>query len=404
MGDSIELGRGEVRATLPLSRVNRHLVVTGATGTGKTVSILGIAGRLAASGVPVFFPDVKGDAVAALAGSAPSRILSRFKMPARLIDPVTMSRALGLTSAQASTLEVVWEIGNRCDKFATLDDVRAILHGLDRNPRAFPEFGQTSPASVRVLLRSLLAFERHGGAALMGEPAFDVATLCDLDSEGRGIVNVLPAERLARAGDLYPLALLYVLDQITERFPECGDLDRPRVVLVFDEAHLIFRDATPESVRDIARKVRLLRSKGVGLIFATQAASDIPADVIAQCGSRIQHGLRASSPADLAALKVAASTLPCPPKGVDMADAIRRLGTGQAIVSTVQEDGSPSPARKVTMLPPMPGDHVPTEPEPVAEPLAAPVVAGSLAEPLIAAGLIFGFLSLLLFAVGTAIS
>lgn len=404
MVDSIELGRGEVLATLPLSRVNRHLVVTGATGTGKTVSILGIAGRLAASGVPVFFPDVKGDAVAALAGSAPSRILSRFKMPARLIDPVTMSRALGLTPAQASTLEVVWEIGNRCGNFATLDDVRSILHTIDRNPRAFPEFGQVSPASVRVLLRSLLAFERHGGAALMGDPVFDVATLCALDSEGRGIVNVLPAERLARAGDLYPLALLYVLDQIAERFPECGDLDRPRVVLVFDEAHLIFRDATPESVRDIARKVRLLRSKGVGLIFATQAASDIPADVLAQCGSRIQHGLRASSPADLAALKVAASTLPCPPKGVDMVDAIRRLGTGQAIVSTVQEDGSPSPARKVTMLPPMPGDHVPTEPEPVAEPIAAPVVAGSLAEPLIAAGLIFGFLSLLLFAVGTAIS
>lgn len=404
MREVLELGKGASRATLPLSRVNRHVVVTGATGTGKTVSLLGIAARLAASGVPVFFPDVKGDAAPILAASAPTRVLSRFKMPARAIDPVTMARALGLSHAQASTLEMVWQIGAESDRFATVDDVRAILRHLEKNPRAFPEFGQASPASSRVLLRSLLSFARHGGGDLLGEPPFDVATLTDCDSEGRGVVSVLPAERLARSGDLYPLALLYVLDQIAERFPECGDLDRPRVVLVFDEAHLIFRDATPESVRDIARKVRLLRSKGVGLIFATQAASDLPADVVAQCGTRIQHGLRASSPADLAALKVAASTLPVPPKGVDMVDEIRRLGIGQAIVSTVQEDGTPSPARKVMMTAPEPGDFA-AVPEPVVATVApAPPVAGSLGEVVAAIGLFGLVASLLLFAIGHAIS
>lgn len=403
MADSIELGRGEVRATLPLSCVNRHLVVTGATGTGKTVSILGIAGRLAASGVPVFFPDVKGDAAPILSTSAPSRVLSRFKMPARLIDPVTMSRALGLTDAQASTLEMVWEIGSRSERFSTLEDVRAILRTLDSNPRGFPEFGQVSPASVRVLMRSFLAFDRHGGSALMGEPGFDVATLTDCDSAERGVVSILPAERMAQAGDLYPLALLYVLDQIAARFPECGDLDKPRVVLIFDEAHLIFQDATPESVRDVVRKVRLLRSKGVGLIFATQSASDLPADVLSQCGTRIQHGLRASSPADLAALKVAASTLPLPPKGVDMVDEIRRLGIGQAIVSTVQEDGTPSPARKVMMTAPEPGDFA-AVPEPVAIVAPPPPVAGSLSEVVAAVGLFGLVASLLLFAIGHAIN
>ena len=402
--DDLELGRGAVRASIPFARLNRHVVVTGATGTGKTVSLLGIAARLAASGVPVFFPDVKGDAAPILAASAATRVLSRFKMPARAIDPVTMGRALGLSHAQASTLEMVWQIGTESDRFATVDDVRAILRTLDSNPRAFPAFGQASPASTRVLLRSLLSFERHGGADLLGDPAFDVATLTDCDSEGRGVVSVLPAERLSKAGDLYPLALLYVLDQIAARFPECGDLDKPRVVLVFDESHLIFQDATPESVRDIARQVRLLRSKGVALIFATQSASDLPPDVLSQCGTRIQHGLRASSPVDLAALKVAASTLPLPPKGVDMVDEIRRLGIGQAIVSTVTMDGTPSPARKVMMLPPVPGD-LPAMGEPVAAPpstVAAP--PASLGEVVAAMGVFLGIASLLLFTIGRAIS
>lgn len=354
MAESIELGRGIHRATLPLSMVNRHVLVTGATGSGKTVSLLGIAARLSEAGVPIFFPDVKGD-VSTLARCVPSRILSRFRLPARDVDPVTMGRALGLTEAQAGTLEIAWMVGNgrvaTGSAFSTLDDVRSLLAEMQRAPRAFAALGNVSPASVGVLQRAFLAFTRHGGADLLGDPGFDVARLIDLATDGRGIVSILPAERLATSGALYALALVYILDQIFARFPEVGDLDKPRVVLIFDESHLIFQDATPEAVRDFARKVRLLRSKGVGLIFASQSPGDIPPEILSHCGTRIQHGLRAASPIDLRALKVAAETLPAR-AGVDMVAAIKALGTGSAIVSVIDTKGVPSTPVRVAMVPP----------------------------------------------------
>ena len=344
--ESISIGVGSRVARLPLSRLNRHMLITGATGSGKTVSLVGMVERLAQAGVPVFLPDVKGDLAAI--GGVPCRRLEPFRMSADLLDPATVSAALGLSATQAATLEIVWSVGMRLGSFKSLDDVRSVARTLESNASLAADLGRVSPASLSVILRALLAFERSGGRALFGEP-FDVARLVDLAADGRGIVNVFPAAALISSPSLYALALLYVLDEMTTRFPECGDLDRPRVAVVIDEAHLLFEESTPETVRAIVRKVRLLRSKGVALIFASQSPGDLPPELLAQLANRVQHRLGAASPADLRALRVAADTMAPLAGGGDLAAIIRGLPIGSAVVSVTRADGSPAPSEVVTM-------------------------------------------------------
>lgn len=345
--ESISIGVGSRVARLPLSRLNRHMLITGATGSGKTVSLIGMVERLAQAGVPVFLPDVKGDLAAI--GGVPCRRLEPFRMSADLLDPATVSAALGLSATQAATLEIVWSVGMRLGSFKSLDDVRSVARTLESNASLAADLGRVSPVSLSVILRALLAFERSGGRALFGEP-FDVARLVDLAADGRGLVNVFPAAALISSPSLYALALLYVLDEMTTRFPECGDLDRPRVAVVIDEAHLLFEESTPETVRAIVRKVRLLRSKGVALIFASQSPGDLPTELLAQLANRVQHRLGAASAADLRAVKIAAETLP--PNGSDLVATIKGLAIGCALVSFVDPAGVPSVPIVVQMPPP----------------------------------------------------
>lgn len=397
--DCVSFGVGSRSQRLPLSRLNRHLLITGATGSGKTVSLVGIVEQLASRGVPVLLPDIKGDL--ATVGGVPVRSLSSFAMSADLVDPATVAGVLGLSATQAATLEIVWGVGRRGGAFSTLDDVRRVVRTLESCPALAGDFGRVSPASLAVILRSLLALDRSGGARLFGA-AFDVARLDDLAPDDRGIVNVLPAADLVASPALYCLALLWVLDEMTARFPECGDLDRPRVAVVIDEAHMLFEESTPETVRAIVRKVRLLRSKGVALIFASQSPGDLPPELLAQLASRVQHRLGAASPADLRALRVAADTMAPLAGGGDLAAIIRGLPIGSAVVSVTRADGSPAPSEVVTM--PRPAAKAPEVVD------VAPVVSVAAASPVagrhdFAAGLVIigGALALLCRAVVWAI-
>lgn len=388
---------------LPLSLLNRHMLVSGATGSGKTVSLLGIAQRLSDAGIPVFFPDVKGDVATKLAGVVPCRMLRSFRVGARYVSADLMARALSLTDVQAGTLEIVWSMLPGDDVAA----IRAAVRRLSAEPGIAADLGRVSAASCGVILRSLLAFERRGGSALLGSPSFDVASLLDMDSDGRGIVSILPAEGISRDSGLYSLALLYVLSELFERLPEVGDLDLPRAMLVFDEAHLIFADAPKDMVRSIARMVRLIRSKGIGLIFCSQSPADIPSEILSQLAARVQHGLRAASPADARALKVAADTMPA--GRFDMGATIRRLGTGQAVVSTLDSRGVALPSVVTPMRPPRvaasPIDaaslpDVPTK----AQPGARPTVESRPSDLWLGLGFVVGVLGVLLAAVRYAIS
>jgi hypothetical protein len=380
--NQILIGKGEGPVNLLAKYGNRHGLVAGATGTGKTVSLLVLAEGFSRLGVPVFLADVKGD-VAGLAmpgatsdkirervarvglqGYAPEAspvifwdLYGRAGHPVRTtiseMGPQLLGRILELNDVQAGTLEIAFKLSDdRGLLLLDLDDLRALLNFLAESHKEISrEYGLVSGQSVAAIQRALLGLEREGGEAMFAEPALELSDLLRVDLTGRGIVSILSADQLILKPRLYSSFLLWLLSELFERFPEVGDLDQPKLVFFFDEAHLLFGDAPPALRQRVEQVVRLIRSKGVGVYFCSQFPDDVPEEILGQLGNRIQHALRAYTPRDQKAVRAAAETfVPNPP--LDVASVISQLGVGEALVSTLQENAVPMPVQRTLICPP----------------------------------------------------
>ncbi len=361
---------------------NRHGLVAGATGTGKTVSLQSLAESFSRIGVPVFLADVKGDlagvgaagggnpkvdarvAELKLAGWAPEAapvmnwdVLGQKGHPVRAtvseMGPLLLGRLLNLNETQAGVLSVVFKIADEQGLLLLdLKDLRAALGYVADNAAQFKtSHGNVSAASVGAIQRGLLTLSEQGGDKLFGEPALDLDDLLQTDAKGRGVINVLAADKLMAAPTLYATTLLWLLTELYERLPEVGDLEKPKLVFFFDEAHLLFSDAPAALVEKIEQVVRLVRSKGVSVWFVTQNPLDVPEKVLGQLGHRVQHALRAFTPQDQKAVRAAAQTFRANP-GVDVEKAITELAVGEALVSVLDEQGRPTPVERALVLPP----------------------------------------------------
>ncbi len=379
--NEILIGKGEKPAFLSARFGNRHGLVAGATGTGKTVSLLVLAEGFSRIGVPVFVADVKGD-VAGLAmpgGSEKARqratdlglddyapeacpvvfwdIEGRSGHPVRAtvseVGPALLARILELSDAQSGALDVAFRLADdRGLLLLDLDDLRALLSFVAEHRKEISTaYGLVSTQSVAAIQRALLTLERDGGEDLFGEPALQITDLLGTDLVGRGIISILAADRLVLRPRLYSTFLLWLLSELFENLPEVGDLDRPKLVFLFDEAHLLFDDAPASLLARVEQVVRLIRSKGVGVYFCSQYPDDVPDKVLGQLGNRIQHALRAFTPRDQKAVRAAAETFAANP-GLDVAAAISGLAVGEALVSTLQEGGVPSPVERARICPP----------------------------------------------------
>jgi DNA helicase HerA-like ATPase len=364
------------------SLANRHGLITGATGTGKTVTLQGLADRLSQIGVPVFVADVKGDlSGVAAAGTLSPKLAERLKatgidVPAFAADPVVfwdvfgkkgfpvratisdlgpllLGRLFNLNATQQGVLAIVFKVADDGGlPILDLKDLRAVLTYVADNASRFQtQYGNVSAASIGAIQRSLLEVEQQGGAQFFGEPMLDIDDLLQTDAQGRGMVNVLAADELIRSPKLYATFLLWMLSELFERLPEVGDPDKPVLVFFFDEAHLLFTDAPQALVEKIEQVVRLIRSKGVGVYFVTQSPADIPDIVLGQLGNRVQHALRAFTPRDQKAVKTAAETLR-PNKTLDISQAITELAVGEALVSMLDAKGSPTVTERAWIAPP----------------------------------------------------
>jgi DNA helicase HerA-like ATPase len=361
---------------------NRHGLVTGATGTGKTVSLQIMAEGFSNAGVPVFCADIKGDLSGiAMPGSAQEPLVKRAKQikldpyafeqfpvvfwdlfgeqgyPIRAtvseMGPLLLSRLMDLTEAQEGVMNIAFHIADE-EGLLLLDmkDLQALLANLaERSAEISARYGNVSKQSVGAIQRSLLVLEEQGGAHFFGEPALRIADLMRTGRDGRGIINVLAADKLMASPRLYATFLLWLMSELFEELPEVGDPDRPKLVFFFDEAHLLFNDAPKALVERIERTVRLIRSKGVGIYFVTQSPIDVPETVLAQLGNRVQHALRAYTPREQTAVKTAAETFR-PNPDFDCVKAITQLGTGEALVSTLEEKGVPSMVQRTLIRPP----------------------------------------------------
>ena len=373
--------RGTTECHLLPALANRHGLITGATGTGKTITLQTLAEGLSRIGVPVFMADVKGDLTGISQAGRVSDKLARvlaergIEPPAPLACPTTLwdvfgeqghpvratisdmgplllSRMLALNETQAGVMNLVFKIADD-HGLALLDlkDLRAMLQHVGENAKDFTtEYGNISAASVGAIQRGLLQIEQQGGDRFFGEPMLDIADFMQT-VEGRGVVNILAADKLMTAPRLYATFLLWMLSELFETLPEVGDLDKPKLVFFFDEAHLLFNDAPKVLVERIELVVRLVRSKGVGVYFVTQNPLDIPDSVLGQLGNRVQHALRAFTPRDQKAVQSAASTMRANPK-LDIAMAITELGVGEALVSFLDEKGRPAVTERVFVMPP----------------------------------------------------
>ena len=367
-------------ALLP-ALANRHGLITGATGTGKTITLQLLAERFSAIGVPVFMADVKGDLSGLAApGSLTPRLESRLqalgvtdfapaKCPVTFWDvfgaqghpvratisdmgPVLLSRLLNLNDTQAGVLQLVFRIADDNGLLLLdLKDLRAMIQHVGENAKSFTtEYGNVSAASIGAIQRGLLALGEQGAEAFFGEPMLDIADLMQTD-DGRGVVNILAGDKLMGSPRLYSTFLLWLLSELFEQLPEVGDLDKPKLVFFFDEAHLLFNEAPAALLEKIEQVVRLIRSKGVGIYFVTQNPLDIPDTVLGQLGNRVQHALRAFTPRDQKAVRAAAQTLRANPK-FDAETAISELAVGEALVSFLDEQGRPSVVERAFILPP----------------------------------------------------
>jgi DNA helicase HerA-like ATPase len=340
---SIPIGQGARPAAILGAYANRHGLICGATGTGKTFTLATLAEGFSRAGVPVFLCDVKGDlagmAIAGRGAPAPVRFLDvygiegdRVRVPVRDFGAELLSRVLVLSPVQGEVLAAMFGAGGRLD---SLGDLAARL----ATPRH--EFRATK-ASLDSIARALITFRQSGADQFFGRPAFDLASLEAPQASGAGLVTVLAAERLIRSPDLYGAFLLWLLGALYDRAPEIGDCSAPRLVLIFDEAHLIFRDASPALLRRIEQTVRLIRSKAIGVYFASQAPADIPPAIAAQLANRVQHAMRAATLADRREIQGAADCLPVNPK-IRTAELIATMATGTALVSTLDANGRPTP-------------------------------------------------------------
>ena len=364
------------------SLANRHGLITGATGTGKTVTLQVLTDHFSRLGVPVFVADVKGDlSGVAAAGAMSPKLAERLKAtgipaPAFAADPVVfwdvfgkrgfpiratisdlgpllLGRLFGLNATQQGVLAIVFKAADdNALPLLDIKDLRAMLQFVGDNASRFTTgYGNVSVASIGAIQRALLELEQQGGTAFFGEPMLDVDDLIQTDSGGRGIVNVLVADALIRSPKVYATFLLWLLSELFERLPEVGDPDQPVLVFFFDEAHFLFADAPPALLEKIEQVVRLIRSKGVGVYLVTQSPADIPDIVLGQLGNRVQHALRAFTPRDQKAVKTAADTLRPNPK-IDISRAITELAVGEALVSTLDAKGSPTMTERAWIVPP----------------------------------------------------
>ena len=405
MPDPILLARRDaIECFLLPALANRHGLITGATGTGKTISLQTLAENFSRIGVPVFMADVKGDLTGiSQAGSLSPKLQAVLKergleAPASLACPTTLwdvfgkqghpvratvsdmgplllSRMLDLNETQQGVLQMVFKIADDAGMLLLdLKDLRAMLQHIGENAAQFTtEYGNVSAASVGAIQRGLLQIEAQGGDQFFGEPMLNIADLIQQD-RGLGVINILAADQLMTAPRLYASFLLWMLSELFESLPEVGDLEKPKLVFFFDEAHLLFKDAPAALVERIELVVRLVRSKGVGVYFVTQNPLDIPDAVLGQLGNRVQHALRAFTPRDQKAVKAAAETMRAN-AGLDVATAITELGVGEALVSLLDEKGRPSVTERVFILPP--GSQIgPITPEQRQALLKSSLVAG----------------------------
>ncbi len=384
-GIFIGLGGGKPQ-TLQLKRANRHGLIAGATGTGKTVTLQGLAESFSRVGVPVFVADVKGDlAGLAMAGSPQAKMHATLAARAAEIGmtdfayadnpvqfwdlfgeqghpvrttisemgPLLLARLMNLNDVQEGVLTIAFHVADEEGLLLLdLDDLQSMLAACAaRADELSTTYGNVSKQSVGAIQRSLLQLRSQGGEHFFGEPALDIADLMAVDDQGRGYVNILAADKLMASPKLYSTFLLWLLSELFETLPEVGDPDKPKLVFFFDEAHLLF-DESPKALLDkIEQVVRLIRSKGVGVYFITQNPIDVPEAVAGQLGNRVQHALRAFTPRDEKAIRAAAETFRANP-GVDVAKAIIELKVGEALVSLLQPDGAPSPVERTLIKPP----------------------------------------------------
>ncbi len=380
--EMLTIAKGKGWISLLPGMANRHGLIAGATGTGKTVTLRVMAERFSAAGVPVFMADVKGDLSGiALAGGGDPKIDARVKQlglsafafggcpttfwdvfgeqghPVRAtvseMGPLLLARILNLNDIQGGVLTLVFKIADDNGLLLLdLKDLRAMVQFAGDNAERFrTQYGNISAASVGAIQRGLLALEEQGGDRFFGEPALDLDDLVQADAAGRGMVNVLAADRLMQSPRLYATFLLWLLSELFERLPEVGDPAKPVLVFFFDEAHLLFADAPRPLLEKIEQVVRLIRSKGVGVYFVTQNPLDIPETVLGQLGNRVQHALRAFTPKDQRAVKAAAETFRANP-GLDVTKAITELAVGEALVSVLEAKGVPTAVERALVLPP----------------------------------------------------
>lgn len=379
-GAALEMGalvNGEampdVPVRIPLAMTNRHGLVAGATGTGKTRTLQVLAEQLAANGVAVFAADIKGDlSGVATPGTSSEKLLKRTEgigqawssasfpteffslggvgkgVPIRAtisgFGPLLLSKVLGLNETQESSLGLVFHYANKNGlALLDLDDLRAVLAYLvsDEGKGELEGLGGLSKATVGVILRELITFADQGADVFFGEPEIDTAEFLRTAADGRGVISLLEVPGVADKPALYSTFLMWLLADLYGGLPEVGDLDKPKLVFFFDEAHLLFNGASEDFLAQVVQTVRLIRSKGVGVFFVTQTPKDVPADVLAQLGSRVQHQLRAFTPDDAKALRATVSTYPN--SGYDLEETLTVLGTGEAIVTVMNEKGAPSP-------------------------------------------------------------
>ena len=389
---------------------NRHGLIAGATGTGKTVTLQSLAENFSARGVPVFMADVKGDlAGVSQPGGQSAKVRERveqlkledFKFtafpvtfwdvfgekghPVRAtiseLGPLLLGRLLQLNETQTGVLNLVFKIADAQGLLLLdLKDLRAMLQFVGENAGQFTtEYGNISAASIGAIQRNLLALESQGADKFFGEPALNPDDLLQTDAEGRGMINILAADRLMMAPKVYATLLLWLLSELFERLPEVGDLPQPKLVFFFDEAHLLFGDVPPPLLEKVEQVVRLIRSKGVGVYFISQNPRDIPDNVLGQLGNRIQHALRAFTPQDQKAIKAAATTFRTNPH-LNTETALTELAVGEALVSLLDERGQPGIVDRALIVPPR-GQIGAITPAQRAAILQASLVAGTYESP-----------------------
>lgn len=378
----VQIGVGKTPVYLQLNMLNRHGLIAGATGTGKTVTLKVLAEQLSLEGVPVFLADIKGDLTnIAKEGELTEKLRQRLAkigyedcepqaFPVRLWDvlgqaghpvratisemgPLMLSRLLGLNDTQAGILNIIFKIADEKGwLLIDLKDLQALLREVyDHTSDYSAQYGNIAKQSVAAIQRSLLVLEQEGGDVFFGEPALDLSDFMALASNGQGIINILNATKLFQSPTLYATFLMWMLAELYENLPEVGDLDKPKLVFFFDEAHLLFKDAPKAFVEKVEQMVRLIRSKGVGIFFITQNPLDLPETILAQLGNRVQHALRAYTPKEMKAVKTAAETFRQNPE-IDTVEAITNLEVGEALISFLNEEAQPMMVERAYIIPP----------------------------------------------------